>query len=113
MLVEKAYAQIDIVQSYIPGVVNVSDIFALLTNVVIGVGIALVIIFLVVGGIQYVTARGDVKQAEAARSSLTNAVIGFIIVIAAFTIRLVVTNLLGSNIETIGDTPYTNNVLPL
>ena len=74
---------------------NLGDVFGFLVNVVLGVGIAITIIFLILGGIQYITARGDQKAAGAARESLTNAVIGFIVVIGAFTIRLILLNVIG------------------
>ena len=74
---------------------NLADVFGFLVNVVLGVGIAVTIVFLILGGIQYITARGDQKAAGAARDSLTNAVIGFIVVIGAFTIRLILLNVIG------------------
>ena len=76
---------------------TLANIFALIINVVIGIGIALTVIFLILGGIQYITSRGDAKAADAARASLTNAVIGFIVVLAAVTIRFVVQNILAAN----------------
>jgi len=78
---------------------NLADVFGFLVNVVLGVGIAVTIIFLILGGIQYITARGDQKAAGAARESLTNAVIGFIVVIGAFTIRLILLNVIGGATE--------------
>ena len=74
---------------------NLADVFGFLVNVVLGVGIAITIIFLILGGIQYITAKGDQKAAGAAREALTNAVIGFIVVIGAFTIRLILMNVIG------------------
>lgn len=74
---------------------DLADVFGFLVNVVLGVGIAVTIIFLILGGIQYITARGDQKAAGAARESLTNAVIGFIVVIGAFTIRTILNNVIG------------------
>ena len=75
---------------------DLSDVFAFLVNVVLGVGIAVTIIFLILGGIQYITAKGDQKAAGAARDALTNAVIGFIVVIGAFTIRTILLNVIGT-----------------
>ncbi len=69
---------------------SLPDIFNFIINLVLGIGIALTIIFLIIGGIQYITSRGDQKAAEAARHTLTNAVIGFIIVIGAFTIKQII-----------------------
>lgn len=79
---------------------NLADVFGFLINVVLGVGIAVTIIFLILGGIQYITAKGDQKAAGAAREALTNAVIGFIVVIGAFTIRLILLNVIGGANET-------------
>ncbi len=69
---------------------SLPEIFNFIINLVLGIGIALTIIFLIIGGIQYITSRGDQKAAEAARHTLTNAVIGFIIVIGAFTIKQII-----------------------
>ena len=76
---------------------NLSDVFGFLVNVVLGVGIAVTIIFLILGGIQYITAKGDQKAAGAARDALTNAVIGFIVVIGALTIRTILLNVIGGD----------------
>lgn len=100
LLVQKVYAQEAVPADTVllPKLDNVTDLgslFTLITNVVLIVGVALVVVFLILAGIQYITARGDTKQATAAKDSLTNAIIGFIIVIAAFTIRVVVLNVLG------------------
>ncbi len=75
---------------------SLPQVFNFIINLVLGIGIALTIIFLIVGGIQYITSRGDQKAAEAARHTLTNAVIGFIIVIGAFTIKQIVGGALGA-----------------
>ncbi len=48
-------------------------------------GIAL-LIYLIIGGFQFMLSRGDPKAAQAAQAKITNAVIGFVIVIVAFTI---------------------------
>ncbi len=93
----------NILGSKLPGVNDLDSLFTLITNVVLIVGISLVVVFLILAGIQYITARGDTKQATAAKDSLTNAIIGFIIVIAAFTIRFVVFNVLGTNESNLND----------
>ncbi len=88
--------------------VTLAQIFTIITNIVLGIGIALTVVFLILGGIQYITSRGDAKAAEQARGALTNAVIGFIVVIAAVTIRYVVANVLTGGTNTAG----LNNVTP-
>src|SRR3990167_10179183 len=79
------------------GIATIADAFAIAINIVLGAGIALTIIFLILGGIQYMTAKGDQKAATEARNALTNAVIGFIVVIGAFTIKTVLQGLLGAS----------------
>lgn len=71
------------------------DIFGLVMNVIIGVGIALTVIFAGIGGIQYIMAKDDTKKADGARVALTNAVIGFLVVVGAVTVRYVASNLVG------------------
>ncbi|MFA6981457.1 MAG: hypothetical protein WC243_00290 [Patescibacteria group bacterium] len=94
-MLRKIYAQGNITGPNIPALTTLEGIFGLITNIVLWIGVALTVIFLIVGGIQYITSRGDQKAAETARKSLTNAVIGFIIVIGAFSIRALVLNLIG------------------
>lgn len=58
----------------------------------------LAFIFIVIGGIQWITAGGDKVAAQAARDRITSAVIGLIIVVAAFAITLIIGTVLGVNI---------------
>src|SRR3989344_6185582 len=76
---------------------NLSELFGIAINIVLGAGLALTIIFLILGGIQYMTAKGDQKAATEARNALTNAVVGFVVVIGAFTIKKVIENITGAN----------------
>lgn len=98
-LVQQVLAQSSSVgtQVIIPntGITSLRDLFSIIINVLLGVGISLVVIFLILGGIQYITSKGDVKAADQARQSLTNAVIGFIVVVCAFTIKAIVQNVFG------------------
>lgn len=75
-------------------ITTLADAMTLAINIVLGIGIALTVVFLILGGIQYITSRGDQKATQEARTSLTNAVIGFIVVVGAFTIKTILGNLL-------------------
>lgn len=59
-----------------------------------GAGIAL-LIYLVLGGFQLMTAQGDPKAIQAAQGKITNALIGFVIVIIAFLVVQLFGQLLG------------------
>src|SRR4030043_158737 len=58
-----------------------------------------------VGGLSWINAGGDPKAMDSARSRITNAVIGLVIVAASFGIALIVTSALGINIFQPGGVP--------
>lgn len=58
----------------------------------------LAFVFIVIGGIQWITAGGDKMAAQSARDRITAAVVGLVIVVAAFALTLIITTLLGVNI---------------
>lgn len=60
-------------------------------------GIAL-LIYLVMGGLQLMLSRGDPKAVQAAQAKITSALIGFIIVIIAYTLVTLIGQLLGVGI---------------
>lgn len=102
LLVQKVFAQVTTdPQLPVLGFTTLAQVLGLVINVILGVGIALVIIFLVLGGIQYVMSKGDVKAADAARQSITNAIIGFIVILGALTIKAIVQGILGAGNVTV------------
>lgn len=54
--------------------------------------------FLILGGIQWITSGGDKAGMEAARNKITHAIVGLIIVGAAWAIMTLVQNFLGVSI---------------
>ncbi|MCA9302179.1 hypothetical protein KDA10_02335 [candidate division WWE3 bacterium] len=88
---------------------TLAAIFGVVMNLVIGVGIALTVIFLGIAGIEHITAKGDTKKAASARTALTNALIGFLIVVGAITIKIIAQNVVGisgTNSGISGITPF-------
>ena len=51
------------------------------------------VIFVIVGGFQYVTSAGNEEQAEKGRQNVTNAIIGIIIIILSYVVVNVIYNL--------------------
>ena len=100
-MLEKVYAAVD---TNVESPLNLTkygtlgDIFGLAMNVIMGVAVSLGVIFLGLGGIQYITAKGDAKAADSARTSITNAIIGILIAIGALVVKTVVLgSILGAN----------------
>lgn len=55
-------------------------------NILAGAASTIALIFIVIGGIQYITSAGNQEQAQKAKSTLTWAIIGFILIIASYSI---------------------------
>ena len=75
---------------------DLGNVLGFVMNVVFYVGIAMTVIFLIIGGIRYITSGGDKEGAEAARGMITNAVIGFVVVLGAFAIKTILVSVLGA-----------------
>lgn len=73
--------------SLITGAVNALLIFAAIAA----------FIYLVLGGIQWITSGGDKAGMEAARNKITHAIVGLIVVAAAYAIMILVSSFLGIN----------------
>ena len=55
----------------------------------------LVFLYLILGGIEWITSGGDKSKTETARNKITSAVIGLIILAASYAILLIILNFLG------------------
>jgi hypothetical protein len=62
------------------------------------VGFLLAFMTLLINGIQWITAGGDKQALEKARNGITNAIMGLIIVAAAWAIMTLIGNFFGINI---------------
>src|SRR6186997_748159 len=51
--------------------------------------------FIIIGGFHYIISHGNDEQAEAGKKTLTNAVIGLVIIILAYVIITIVVNFVG------------------
>ncbi|OGD56039.1 hypothetical protein A2V71_03990 [Candidatus Berkelbacteria bacterium RBG_13_40_8] len=76
-----------------------TDLTTVIRNVlswVLLLGGAIAVIYLVYGGILYITAGGDAEKATKGRTAIVNAIIGIIIIALAYVIVQFVGNALGS-----------------
>lgn len=69
---------------------TLSKLFGFAFNLLIVVAAIAVIFYLLWGAFEYITSSGDSAKADKARQKMTNAFIGIILVIGAFTIWIVV-----------------------
>lgn len=62
------------------------------------------LIYFIIGAISWVTAGGDAKKVDTAKSFLTNGAIGMIVIVAAYSIIWIVGEVIGLDILNPGDT---------
>ncbi len=79
---------------------DVNTIVTNVINLVVLVAGALAVIYLIYSGILYITAAGNPDQAKKGQQGVINAIIGIVIIVAAYFIINVAVNLGKSNIST-------------
>ncbi len=85
---------------------DVGGIFNKIFTFLIAIVGGLAIIFIVIGGIRYIIAAGDPKATDAAKHTITAALVGLIVALLAVAIVVIVGNLLGtSNLNNPGTAP--------
>jgi len=78
MIIQKVYAAVNtsVADPLGGNFTNLSQVFAFVINLIIGVGWALVFVMLALGFVQYVMSKGEKTAVESAQKWLTYAVIG-------------------------------------
>lgn len=68
----------------------IANLIILIIRLLVIAGFILAFIFLLIGGIRWITSAGDAKSVEGAKSMVTAATVGLILVVSAFAvIRLI------------------------
>jgi hypothetical protein len=80
---------------------NIGDIISGLVKYLFPLAGILLLLYLIFGGFQLMLSRGDPKAAQSAQGKITNALVGFIIVFAAYWIVQILASILG--LEKIGE----------
>ena len=81
-----AHAQVVAPVTQVDSTVELSDIILRVSNWTFTIGGGLAVIYVIYGGFIYLTAGGDENKTTEARSSITSAIIGFVIIALSFTI---------------------------
>ncbi len=81
-----------------------------LLNFVMVIAALLVFMYLIFGGIEWITSGGDKGKTESARNKITAAVVGLIVLAASYAILLLVLNFIGfSSLNEVFDQDFSNN----
>lgn len=76
---------------------NLKDFLINILNVILTISSALAVLFIIIGGLQYMTAAGDEKKTGVAKKTMTYAIIGLLLVI----LSLVIVNMLKAFTNTV------------
>lgn len=74
---------------------NLADFIVKVLNVFLGLVSIIAVVFVIIGGFQYMTAAGDTKQTENAKKTIMYAVIGLIVIGFSWAITAFVLSALG------------------
>ncbi len=101
--VSPVFAQID-VTTIEPGkgfATNIGDVINAVLSFVMVIAALLVFMYLIWGGIEWITSGGDKGKTESARNKITAAILGLIVLAASYAILLIALNFIG--FENLGD----------
>ncbi len=92
----KAYVNEGIASLFPTHFCDVGEATRAIVNVLLGLISLAAVIFIILGGYKYVTSQGNNEAATAGRKTMTNAVIGLVIAVLAYTVVAVVSNTISS-----------------
>ncbi|MFC1640782.1 hypothetical protein ACFL2D_01890 [Patescibacteria group bacterium] len=76
-----------------------NNVTAAVTSVigwVLGVTFAIAVLVLIIGGFRYITSAGNDKQVQAAKTTMTYAIVGLVIVLLAYVIAATINAVIGA-----------------
>ena len=98
-MLEKLYAaDLTIAQPSNVKITDVGQLISAAVGTILILAALLAFVFLILGGLQWITSGGDKAAMESARNKITHAIVGLIIVGAAWAIMMLVQNFLGVSI---------------
>lgn len=78
--------------------VKIGDVISAVVGILLLISAILAFLYLIMGGIQWITSGGDKAGMEAARNRITAAIVGLIIVAASWAVMLLIGQFIGFDI---------------
>lgn len=75
---------------------TIPDLLLAILNIVIVIAVPIIILFIIIAGFQYVTARGNATQTQNASRALMYAIIGGLLIIGAVAITEIIRNIVAA-----------------
>jgi hypothetical protein len=76
---------------------SLSDLITRVIDILLTFAAVIAIVFVIIGGYQYLASGGNEESAEKGKKTLINAIIGVVVIVLAYAIINVIVNLVGSN----------------
>ena len=76
------------------GTTSFGELTVMIFNTILLVAGSIAVLFLIIGGFRYITSRGNEEATEAAKKTITHAILGLVIVILSFAIVTIITRIL-------------------
>lgn len=80
----------------LPGNGTINTIINFALNLLITIGIVAAVIFLLLGAVKWITSGGDKAKVEAARGTITYAIVGLLVIVFSIAIIRIVGEVIGS-----------------
>lgn len=80
------------------GANNLGELLTRVLGILLGIVGLVSIVYIVIGGYKYVTSNGDPEQIESAKGTITNALIGVVVVLLAFALVRIIANAVSNNV---------------
>lgn len=97
ILAQTAFAQLTPPKGSVATDIKAENIPQLIVNLIFTLAIFLAVVYLMYGGIRWITSRGDKMAVESARKHIMSAIIGLVVVAGTFFILNVLFNILGAD----------------
>lgn len=75
---------------------SLTDLIFAIIRILLLLSGMIAVVFVIIGGYQYVTSAGNEESAEKGRKTVTNAIIGIIIIVLSYVIISVISNLVST-----------------
>lgn len=91
----------DLMPTFIPpiGEATLMDVIATIISIAFALAGIVAVIFLIIGGFNYVTAGGNPEQIEMAKTTIVNAIIGLVVILISYLIVQFIMTQIGVEVE--------------
>lgn len=100
MLIHAAEQWKGLIEQDVPTFASIETLFSNIVRAVVSLTVVALFLMLLTGGFSFLFSGGDPKKLEQARGTLTNAIIGLVVIVSAYVILRIIQVFTGVNVTT-------------